>query len=239
MWAPIYGAILNIEFFQPLAALVKSSDGLSFFASENGILFVSIVTIILTSALVALGMAGYARIQKWCLYLGLIGLGIMFVLMLMSSQADFKTAFDRANENLFGISGAYDKTLADAAVNDAWVTTLAPTDLGRATVGDTLLATLAMIPFMLFWILYPNWGSTLYGEVRGSGDFRKVLRGHARRHLGDRRSSPSRSSSSPRRRSAGTSSPRPTRTSSTTSTGTRRRRRRCRSGATRRSSPRT
>ena len=176
MWAPIYGAILNIEFFQPLAALVKSSDGLSFFASENGILFVSIVTIILTSALVALGMAGYARIQKWCLYLGLVGLGIMFVLMLVSSQADFKTAFDRANENLFGITGAYDKTLADAAVNDAWVTTLAPTDLG-ANFGDTLLATLAMIPFMLFWILYPNWGSTLYGEVRGSGDFRKVLRG--------------------------------------------------------------
>ena len=75
-------------------------------------------------------MAGYARIQKWCLYLGLIGLAIMFVLMLVSSQADFKAAFDRANENLFGISGAYDKTLADAAVNDAWVTTLAPTDLG-------------------------------------------------------------------------------------------------------------
>ena len=176
MWAPIYGAILNIEFFQPLAALVKSADGLSFFASQNGILFVSIVTIILTSALVALGMAGYARIQKWCLYLGLIGFGIMVVLMLISSQADFKSAFDRANESLFGISGAYDKTLADAAVNDGWVTTLAPTDMGT-NLSDTLLATLAMIPFMLFWILYPNWGSTLYGEVRGSGDFRKVLRG--------------------------------------------------------------
>jgi basic amino acid/polyamine antiporter, APA family len=176
MWAPIYGAILNIEFFQPLAALVKSADGLSFFASQNGILFVSIVTIILTSALVALGMAGYARIQKWCLYLGLIGFAIMAVLMLISTQADFKVAFDRANENLFGISGAYDKTLADAAVNDLWVTTLAPTDMG-ANLSDTLLATLAMIPFMLFWILYPNWGSTLYGEVRGSGDFRKVLRG--------------------------------------------------------------
>ena len=130
MWAPIYGAILNIEFFQPLAALVKSADGLSFFASENGILFVSIVTIILTSALVALGMAGYARIQKWCLYLGLIGFAIMVVLMLVSSQADFKVAFDRANQSMFGVAGAYDKTLADAAVNDAWVTTLAPTDMG-------------------------------------------------------------------------------------------------------------
>ena len=176
MWAPIYGAILNIEFFQPLAALVKSAGGLEFFASNNGILFVSIVTIILTSGLVALGMAGYARIQKWCLYLGLVGLGIMFVLMLINGQPEFKTAFDRANENLFGVAGAYDKTLADATANNAWVTTLAPTDLG-ANFSDTLLATLAMIPLMLFWILYPNWGSTLYGEVRGSGDFRKVLRG--------------------------------------------------------------
>jgi APA family basic amino acid/polyamine antiporter len=179
MWAPIYGAILNIEFFQPLAALLKSSDGLSFFASGNGILFVSIVTIILTSALVALGMAGYARIQKWCLYLGLIGLAIMFVLMLVSSQADFKVAFDRANLNLFGISGAYDKTIAAAALpapDPAFTGSLDPFDLGK-DLGATLTATLAMIPFMLFWILYPNWGSTLYGEVRGSGDFRKVLRG--------------------------------------------------------------
>jgi amino acid transporter len=176
MWAPIYGAILNLEFFQPLAALLKSSDALTFLSGEGGILTVSIITIILTSALVALGMAGYARIQRWCLYLGLIGFAIMVVLMLVSSQETFKTAFDTANQNLFGVAGAYDKTLADAAVNDAWVAGLAPTDLG-ANFSDTLLATLAMIPFMLFWILYPNWGSTLYGEVRGSGDFNKVLRG--------------------------------------------------------------
>jgi hypothetical protein len=30
---------------------------------------------------------------------------------------------------------------------------------------------------MLFWLLYPNWGATLYGEVRGSSDFRRVLNG--------------------------------------------------------------
>jgi APA family basic amino acid/polyamine antiporter len=176
MWAPIYGAILNIEFFQPLAALVKSSDALTFFSGEGGILTVSIITIILTSALVALGMAGYARIQRWCLYLGLIGLAIMFVLMLVSSQDTFKAAFDRANESMFGVAGAYDNTIADATANDAWAAGLAPTDLG-ANLSDTLVATLAMIPFMMFWILYPNWGSTLYGEVRGSGDFAKVLRG--------------------------------------------------------------
>lgn len=67
MWAPIYGAILKLEFFQPLAALLGSADGVDFFGSDNGTLFVSIVVIVLTAGLVALGMAGYARIQRWCL----------------------------------------------------------------------------------------------------------------------------------------------------------------------------
>jgi amino acid transporter len=176
MWAPIYGAILKLEFFQPLAALIGSSDGVTFFGSDNGTLVVSIIVIILTSGLVALGMAGYARIQRWCLYAGLLGFAIMVVLMLVSTQADFQAAFDRASSSLFGVTGAYDKTIADAAANDGFTGSLDPLAPG-ADVGATLTATLAMIPFMLFWILYPNWGSTLYGEVRGSGDFRKVLRG--------------------------------------------------------------
>ena len=96
MWAPIYGAILKLEFFQPLAALLGSTDGVDFFGSDNGTLVVSIIVIVLTSGLVALGMAGYARIQRWCLYAGLLGFAIMVVLMLVSSQADFQAAFDRA-----------------------------------------------------------------------------------------------------------------------------------------------
>jgi amino acid transporter len=176
MWAPIYGAILKLEFFQPLAALLGLADGVTFFGSDTGTLVVSIIVIILTSGLVALGMAGYARIQRWCLYAGLLGFAIMVVLMLISSQADFQAAFDRASSSLFGVTGAYDKTITDAATNDVFTGSLDPLAMGD-NLGDTLKATLAMIPFMLFWILYPNWGSTLYGEVRGSGDFRKVLRG--------------------------------------------------------------
>ena len=176
MWAPIYGAILKLEFFQPLAALLGSTGAVDFFGSDSGTLVVSIIVIALTSWLVALGMAGYARIQRACLYLGLIGFAIMAVLMLISSQDQFKSAFDVANERMFGIAGAYDKTIADAASNDAFTGSLEP-----LAMGDDLMATLGaavvMLPFMLFWILYPNWGSTLYGEVRGAGDFQKVLRG--------------------------------------------------------------
>ena len=176
LWAPIYGAILKIEFFQPLAALFGSADGVSFFGKSEGTLTVSIIVIILTSALVALGMAGYARIQKWCLYLGLIGFAIMIVLMLVGSQADFKHGFDTANQRMFGISGAYDGTIAAATKDNGFAGTLDPLSMGDDP-GATVMTTLLLIPLMLFWILYPNWGSTLYGEVRGSADFRKVLRG--------------------------------------------------------------
>ena len=176
MWAPIYGAILKLEFFQPLAALLGSTAGVEFFGSDNGTLVVSLIVIALTSGLVALGMAGYARIQRWCLYLGLIGFAIMAILMLVSSQDQFKAAFDTANMRMFGVAGAYDKTIADAATNDAFAGSLEPLAMGTDLTA-TLGAAVVMLPFMLFWILYPNWGSTLYGEVRGSGDFRKVLNG--------------------------------------------------------------
>ncbi|HLA17449.1 MAG TPA: hypothetical protein VJZ72_11165 [Candidatus Limnocylindrales bacterium] len=170
-WAPIYGAILNIEFFQPLAALMGQSDALTFLGSNDGIFFVSIVVILLTTVLVGLGMAGYATVQRVCLWAGLAGLAVMFVLMLISTQDQFKTAFDNANASMFGVEGAYDKTIADATANNFFTgpTTLNPLEFGTGT--------LMLIPFMLFWILYPNWGSTLYGEVRGASDFRKVLRG--------------------------------------------------------------
>jgi len=165
-WAPIYGSILRVEFLQPLAALVGSTDGVTFFSSANGNFVTSLIVIVLTTGLVSLGMAGYARIQKWSLYIGLIGLAVMFVLMLVSSQADFQTAFDKASSSLFGVSGAYNAVVtAGAGAN----TDLAPFGIGSGTF--------VLIPFMMFWILYPNWGATLYGEVRGSSDFKRVLRG--------------------------------------------------------------
>jgi APA family basic amino acid/polyamine antiporter len=172
LWAPIYGFILNIEFVQPLAALLGWQDGVTFFSSHDGTFVVSIATIVITSGLVALGMAGYARIQRWCLYIGLAALALVLVLMLVTNVDTFKAAYDREAQSLFGVSNAYQATIDQAASDPASAYTgseLEPFGFG----GGTLL----LIPFMLFFLLYPNWGATLYGEVRGAGDFRKVLNG--------------------------------------------------------------
>jgi APA family basic amino acid/polyamine antiporter len=170
LWAPIYGFILKIEFVQPLAALTGWKDGTAFFGTADGTFVVSLIVIVLTSFLVALGMAGYARIQRWSLYIGLAALAVMFVLMLVSSQDAFKAAFDREANSLFGVANGYQATIDNSVANDAFTSTaFEPLGFGAAT--------LALIPFMMFWILYPNWGATLYGEVRGASDFRKVLNG--------------------------------------------------------------
>jgi basic amino acid/polyamine antiporter, APA family len=169
LWAPIYGFIFKIEFIQPLAAVLGWKDGVTFFGTDNGTFAVSIFTIVVTSGLVALGMAGYARIQRWCMYIGLIALGVMFVLLLVSSQDSFIAAFNREGQSLFGVSNAYQATLDQGTTQG-----VSGGDIGNLGLGA---GTFLLVPFMLFFLLYPNWGSTLYGEVRGAGDFRKVLNG--------------------------------------------------------------
>jgi basic amino acid/polyamine antiporter, APA family len=92
--------------------------------------------------------------------------------MLVSSNDAFKAAFDKQSQDLFKVPNAYQATLDQAASDPASAYTgseLAPTSFGAGTF--------LLVPFMLFFLLYPNWGATLYGEVRGAGDFRKVLNG--------------------------------------------------------------
>jgi basic amino acid/polyamine antiporter, APA family len=169
LWAPIYGAIFNIEIAQPVAALTGQTGLTEFLATPAGNFTISLIVIALVTVLVALGMAGYARIQRWSFYVGLGVLALVMVLMLVSGQDAFKAAFDREGVALFGVQNAYQATLdAEAGFGYAFPA-LDVFGFGK----DTLL----LIPLMMFWIAYPNWGSTLYGEVRGAGDFRKVLNG--------------------------------------------------------------
>ena len=44
-----------------------------------------------------------------------------------------------------------------------------PHDFGALSLGPIFL----VLPFLAFYLLWPNWGATLYGEVRGAKDVRK------------------------------------------------------------------
>jgi basic amino acid/polyamine antiporter, APA family len=171
-WTPIYANIISIEVLQPIAAVLRSPAAITWLASDTGVFVVCVAVTILAGALVALGMKGYAQIQKMCFYIGGLGLLIMFVIMIFTSHGHFITAFNSAAHHLFGKQGnVYAQTLTVAAKGNSYI---APAHLGVSPFfGQSLL----LIPILCFWILYPNWGATLYGEVRGAGDFRGVLRG--------------------------------------------------------------
>jgi basic amino acid/polyamine antiporter, APA family len=171
LWAPIYGNILAVQLFEPLWATLKwtwPTGGAAWFGSHNGIFVVSLITIVLAGILVSIGMAGYAKVQRWCFIGGLIGFAVIVILLLLNSHADFVAAFNREGQSLFGVKNAYAAT--NHAATKAGVTTY-PISFGP--LGPTFL----LIPFLMFFILWPNWGTTLYGEVRGASDFRRVFSG--------------------------------------------------------------
>ncbi len=167
LWAPIYGAILNVEVLQPLFATAGWLGAATWLSTHNGVFVVSLATIALAAALVYIGMAWYARVQKWCFYGGIVGFAIMAIVLLASSHQSFVAAFDRESSSLFHVHGAYASIqAAGAKLGGPWVFGLGP-------LGPSLL----LVPMMIFYLMWPNWGSPLYGEIRGTNDFKRVFLG--------------------------------------------------------------
>src|SRR5215217_93132 len=163
-WVPIYANILNVQVLVPLATILNLDGVAAFFGGAAGLFTASMVVAILASIYISLGMRAYARIQKVCFYGGLVGLAIMLVLLLVNSNASFVSAFNSEASELYGASGnAYQQTLEAGSLQNAGPATLA------------LAPTLLLIPMIVFFNLWSNWGATLYGEVRGASDFRKNI----------------------------------------------------------------
>jgi basic amino acid/polyamine antiporter, APA family len=171
LWAPIYGNILSVQFFQPLWATLGwtwPGGGYAWFGTKNGIFVVTLITIALAGVLVSLGMGGYARFQKWCFYAALVGFAVVAGLLLFNSHASFVSSFNLEAHKLFGANNAYAATNHAAAKAGYTVSSF-----GFGPLGQSML----LVPAMMFFILWPNWGATLYGEIRGASDFRRVFTG--------------------------------------------------------------
>jgi APA family basic amino acid/polyamine antiporter len=166
-WVPIYANILNVEVFVPLFAILGWDGGVTFFSEDRGLFWASIITALLASTFIALGIRTYARIQKFCFYGGLLGLAFMFVLLLVNSEADFISALNSESQEVLGTGpNAYQGTLEAGAAGT-------PSDVGSF---GALSGVFLLIPFIVFFNLWSNWGATLYGEVRGASDFRNNIK---------------------------------------------------------------
>ena len=175
-WVPIYAQILAIEVLQPVLTILGFTGTSAFHADwwpysttdGNGIFVASLITAGIATAVVAMGMRTYARVQKWCFYGGMLGLVIMLGIFLTHSKSDFITAYNTSAHNLYGVHGDAYHGLISAS--DKAGTSSYP-GFSSFPFKETFL----LLPFMVFYNLWPNWGATLYGEVRGASDFRKNI----------------------------------------------------------------
>ena len=167
LWTPIYANILVLQFFAPLAYTLGWTGAATFFTSPTGIFVSCLIVLAFVSGVITLGMEGYAKIQRFCFWLGMGGLIVIVGLLLFSSHQAFVDAFNREAGQLFGASGnAYQATLDVAKKGGT----------SGVTFGNFgFTSTLLLLPFLAFYLLWPVWGATLYGEVRGAKEYRKVF----------------------------------------------------------------
>lgn len=168
LWVPLYGDMFRHIVLVPLLGVFGAKDiALWFAGTQNGAFTASILTLVIVSIFIMLGMKTYARIQKFSFYGGMLGLLIVIALFLTGSPEAFKAGLESNASSMFGASGIYDATVQLG------------TDAGAITpfAGGSLAVVFLVIPYMVFFNLWPNWGATLYGEVRGATDFKRNMAG--------------------------------------------------------------
>src|ERR671927_773148 len=101
-WVPIYANILNIEVLGPLAAILGWDSAVTWLGGHTGVFVASLITALIASVFIALGIRTYARIQKFCFYGGVAGLAIMAILLLVNSKTSFISHFNTEASQTYG-----------------------------------------------------------------------------------------------------------------------------------------
>jgi len=173
LWVPLYGQMLVYEFFTPILAILGAKDAaLWFTGTSSGLLVGMLLVCALVFVYIAVGMKWYARVQKFCFWGGMVGLVLVFGLLLFGNNQTFITNLNSIVPRMFGTE-SMDIYQATLTAGEEAGTVTGP--LSNIAFG----ASMALIPMLVFFNLWPNWGSTLYGEVRGASDYKRNFWGMA------------------------------------------------------------
>ncbi|MFB6183354.1 MAG: APC family permease [Haloarculaceae archaeon] len=162
LWVPIYGSILSWLVFSPLSALAGNVALANWWSSSMGLFTSSMIVAVFAFIYVSLGMKWYARIQKALFYVGVVGMLLFLGGLLTTNPGSFQSTFNAFTQ---GMSGdiTYQGILQGTSVSFAPMWNL------------NWWASFKLVPMLLFWIMWTVWGSTLFGEVREAGEFRKMF----------------------------------------------------------------
>jgi APA family basic amino acid/polyamine antiporter len=163
-WIPLYGYMTVSMLLGPALRIIGWNSAANWFLTSSGMFVVSLIIILFAGAHCALGMRGYAKVQRICFAIGIVGLLTVLVLLLVNSRSDFIAAFNQQVRQLYGVSGDTYAEMVKAGAGQ-------PTSV----FSGSFWGSFKLVPLLLFGLLWPNWGATLVGEVRGAHDFLKNM----------------------------------------------------------------
>jgi amino acid transporter len=169
LWVPLYSDMLRQIFFTPLLGILGLKDPALWFSQTSVAFFVTILIMLAcVTFFIAKGMKWYARFQKFCFYISIGGLAVVMLFLLFGNNTAFREGLEANAVAMFGASpGVYEATLVAGEEAGA----IAP------LMGGGIVAIFLAMGYMTFFNLWPNWGATLYGEVRGATDFKRNFGG--------------------------------------------------------------
>jgi amino acid transporter len=170
LWTPLYGEMLTYEVYTPLLAIAGAKNAALWFTTNATGQFIGMISVcVIVFIYIAVGMKWYARVQKFCFWGGLVGLAIVFGLLLFGNHATFVANFNALAPRFGAQAGdVYTATIKAGQTAGTVAGPLWPLALG---------ASIFLVPMLTFFNLWPNWGSTLYGEVRGASDYKRNFAG--------------------------------------------------------------
>ena len=171
LWVPLYSDMLRQIFFTPLLGILGLKDPALWFSQTSVAFFLTIVIMLAcVTFFIAKGMKWYSRFQKFCFYISIAGLGVVLLFLLFGNNEAFRAGLEREAVAMFGAQpGVYEATLVAGEEAGA----IAP------LMGGGMVAIFLAMGYIVFFNLWPNWGATLYGEVRGATDFKRNFGGMA------------------------------------------------------------
>jgi APA family basic amino acid/polyamine antiporter len=163
VFAPLFvslGNLLHVPAFTTFATWLTSTVGTWWFY----VLYCTFAAVVL-----ALGMRFYAKIQRWCFYIGIVAIATWVILLLLNNSASFQAAFNSFMENTLHWGGgqAY-QNIRDMAKSNGYQ---------ALPLSQTRFAPSFLIgPALAYTFMYIAWTGTLVGEIGGINQFKNSFK---------------------------------------------------------------
>jgi amino acid transporter len=151
----IFGAMLHNQALTNAGLWMKAGDG-----------FMVLGTIIIawTAIINLVGMVWYRRVQKASFYIGIVGLVVMILVFLTTTQAAFEQGFNSFWVNVFGLQpNMYQAVVATAQAN------------GYSQSPNVLWESLIIVIPLAMTFMFSAWSCYNAGEIKGAAGFRSQI----------------------------------------------------------------